>query len=105
MIDRHDDVDGIIEDQEILASEEFSQMPSEELLSVWEHTQNMEMDLRSRFGNYVMLAPDYEKMIVNELHSRLLNNTLQLSLPKFEKKKMKRPRQKRICPSPKFSRG
>ncbi len=105
MIQKPEDVDSIIEDQEILASEEFSQMPSEELLSVWEHTQSMEMDLRNRFGNYVMVAPNYEKIIVHELHNRLLNNTLQLTLPKIKKKKAKRPRLKRISPSPVLSRG
>ncbi len=95
-----DDAHDMMIDQEQMAQEDFREMEGDELLSIWEHTQSMEMDIRSRFGNNVVLSPDYEKIIIHELHNRLLNDTLDLSLPKIKRKKSFRPRLKRRCPSP-----
>ncbi len=95
-----DDAHDMMTDQEQMAVEDFREMEGDELLSIWEHTQSMEMDIRSRFGNNVVLSPDYEKIIIHELHNRMLNDTLDLSLPPVRRKKSFRPRLKRRCPSP-----
>ncbi len=95
-----DDAHDMMNDQEQMAVEDFREMEGDELLSIWEHTQSMEMDIRSRFGDNVILSPNYEKIIIHELHNRLLNNTLDLSMPKALRKKSYKPRAKRRCPHP-----
>lgn len=88
------DKDGIVQEQELLAWEEFKLLQADELLNIWEQTQTVEMEMRTQLGSHIVLAPNYEKIILLELHSRILNNSLVISPPKTEKK-VQKPRIKR----------
>ncbi len=91
----------IAKEQEIIASEEFKTLPDDELLNIWEHTQLVEMEVRQRFGASVAVAPNYEAMIVSELHNRLItNNILDIYYAKSLRNTSKKPRLKRRSPNP-----
>ncbi len=97
-----DDVASIADEQKMLALEEFKSLPDNELLNIWEHTQMVEMEVRERFGVAVSMAPNYEEMILSELHTRLISkNNLELSFHRKKAKEIKKPRLKRRCPNPK----
>ncbi len=105
MIHKFEDAQNMINEQELMACEEFTKLPGEELLSIWEQTQTVEFEVRSRFGTAVSMAPNYEKIILMELHKRLLKNTLIFQLPEVKQKKLRKPRAKRTCPRPLYTRG
>ncbi len=98
------DAQSMIKEEERIALEEFRTIPDDELLTIWEQTQTLEMEMRENLGSHVIFAPNYEKIILSELHSRLLNNTLNISMPHKEKKSTLRPRLKRQSPNPVIKR-
>ncbi len=106
MIQNNEEARHVAQEQELIASEEFKLLPSEELLSIWEHTQLVESEVRTRFGASVAMIPNYEKIIISELHQRLLNSALDIKLTvQTRKKAAQKPRLKRRCPRPIHSRG
>lgn len=68
-----------------LLQERVKTMADDELLEIWEETQQLESMLCNALHTDLALAPDYEKVIVEELflrssrrvrRSRWVNNTL-----------------------------
>ncbi len=100
----YNEAQGIIKEQELAALEEFKNVSADELLSIWEQTQTMEFQMRENFGSHVVLAPNYEKIILEELQNRLFNETLLIKLPKRAKRSMKKPRRAKKSPNPIISR-
>ncbi len=98
-----DDVASIADEQRMFALEEFKSLPDNELLNIWEHTQLVEIEVRQRFGAAVSMAPNYEELILSELHNRLINKEkLEFSFQIKHKKNIKKPRLKRRSPNPLF---
>ncbi len=101
----YNEAQGIIKEQELAALEEFKNVSADELLSIWEQTQRMEFQMRENFGQQVVLAPNYEKIILDELQTRLINETLLVELPKRTRRISKKPRRMKFSPNPIISRG
>ncbi len=101
----YNEAQGIIKEQELAAHEEFKSVSADELLSIWEQTQAVEFQMRENFGHHVVLAPNYEKIILDELQNRLINETLLIQLPKRLRKASKKPKHMRKSPNPVISRG
>lgn len=57
-------------------------LADEELLDVWVETQELEELLREEWGTEVELAPEYEKIIINELRVRAGKKFFGTHLPK-----------------------
>ncbi len=101
----YNEAQGIIKEQELAAHEEFKNVSADELLSIWEQTQAMEFQMRENFGHHVVLAPNYERIILDELQNRLINQTLLIQVPKTVRKYSKKPRNFRKTPNPVISRA
>lgn len=96
----YNDAQSMIQEEERIALEEFRNIPDDELLTIWEQTQSIEMEMRENLGAQLVFTPNYEKIILLELHSRMANNMLNISIPHREYKKLLRPRAKRNSPNP-----
>ena len=57
-------------DQEETFSERIKSLADEELLDIWEETQQLETLLRQELHTELELAPEYERLIVQELQLR-----------------------------------
>ncbi len=52
-------------------SSRLKSLADEELLDIWEETQELERILREEWNAELELAPEYEKMIIQELQLRI----------------------------------
>ena len=52
-------------------SDRIKSLADDELLDIWEETQNLEYMLRQEWDTELELAPEYERLIVQELQLRL----------------------------------
>ncbi len=64
----------MLQQQEIPALEEISILSDNELLDVWESTQNIEASLQNQLGDKVTMAVNYEKVLLFEFRKRFLRN-------------------------------
>ncbi len=52
-------------------SSRLKSLADEELLDIWEETQELERILREEWNAELELAPEYERMIIQELQLRI----------------------------------
>lgn len=55
-------------------SQRVKSLADEELLEIWEETQQVEQLLNAQMRTAISIAPEYERAIVEELHLRSARN-------------------------------